>query len=161
MKSDKVLQFFSDGGARPTNPGPTSWAYVQVENDKIIEQDSGFLEHGTNNIGEILGPLHIIRNLPKGSRAEITTDSAYVVNSINTWCYDWFSYGPHNFTADKMVLKKKSLKNAELFRELHFLRMSKKLDIKMIWVKGHSGNKFNEICDEICTSTILNRGHSK
>ena len=41
----------------------------------------------------------------------------------------------------------KDKKNPDLWKR--FLSVYKNHDVKFIWVKGHSGNKYNEICDQL------------
>ena len=47
------LCVFTDGACEG-NPGPGSWAFVWVENDRVVEQNSGVVGSTTNNRMELL-----------------------------------------------------------------------------------------------------------
>ncbi len=75
----------------------------------------------------------------------IYSDSQYVVKAIEEgWLKNWIKT---NFKGGK--------KNRDLWEEYYDL--SQKLKIKMIWVKGHATNPFNNRCDELATSAADGR----
>ena len=70
----------------------------------------------------------------------IYSDSQYVVNAIEKgWLNTWIKT---NFKGGK--------KNSDLWKE--YFTLSRDLNIKMIWVKGHADNPYNNRCDELATS---------
>lgn len=79
-----MYRIFSDGGSRG-NPGPSAYAIVVTENDKIIHQHSEFLGVNTNNYAEYRG---LIAGLTKAielgaESAEFIMDSELVVKQMN------------------------------------------------------------------------------
>ncbi len=68
------------------------------------------------------------------------------MDGITKWILNWKKNGWKS--ADK-----KPIKNIELWQELDF-ESSKHL-IKWIWVKGHAGNMFNELADELARKAAL------
>lgn len=148
-RNDSTRVFYTDGGCNP-NPGKGAWVYVETKNDRVCAVKTAFKRESTNNEMEATAALMVLRDLKPGSRARITTDSQYVVNAISKWRKGWFTY----VDGVGFLLKKLDLKNVAIFKEIHMLIESQKLEIEMVWVKGHAGNKYNEFCDGICTESI-------
>ena len=72
----------------------------------------------------------------------IYSDSAYCLNPINQgWIYTWKANGWK--TKDGS-----DVKNQELWQELYEYLVDNKNIIKFVKVKGHSGNKYNEMVDK-------------
>lgn len=135
---------YTDGGCSG-NPGPGGWGVV-VEADGIVKQLSGGEKITTNNRMELtaaISALSIIKNTPKFENRKITVhiDSQYVKNGITTWIKGWKMKGWK--TADK-----KPVKNQDLWIKLDELNSS--LTVDWVWVKGHAGVEYNEICDQLC-----------
>jgi ribonuclease HI len=56
--------------------------------------------------------------------------------------------------------KENTLLNLDLWKEMFDL--CKILNPSFFWVKGHSGNKYNEICDSLSTTSLsLRQEYSK
>ena len=91
-------------------------------------------------VGGLLGVIKGLEALKKdGLDVEITTDSKYVVDSVNKgWVFSWEK---NNFSKRK---------NADLW--IRFLKVYRKHNIKMIWVKGHNEHPENERCDVLATT---------
>ncbi len=90
---------------------------------------------------ELMAILAGLKALKK-ERLNITiySDSQYIVNSIEKgWFRNWIKT---NFKGGK--------KNKDLWME--YDRLSQNHKIKLVWVKGHSVNPFNNRCDELATS---------
>ena len=69
----------------------------------------------------------------------IFSDSKYVVDSVEKgWVFGWVKKG---FSGKK---------NADLWKR--FLAEYAKHSVKFIWVKGHAGNHYNEICDQLAVA---------
>lgn len=154
-----VRMVWTDGGCNP-NPGNGAWAWVEVnEKGQVVAELNGFENASTNNRMEITAVLEFIRTLKEGEKVRIHSDSQYVVNAVNTWRKNWFKY-TKGMSVSEMILKKKDLLNADLFRELHYLIEALALDIEMVWVRGHNGDKHNEYCDVICTD-VIEKGASR
>ena len=136
-------------GACSGNPGPGGWGCVILA-DGIEYRASGGEKITTNNRMElcaaIAGLSGIIQNDEWKSRPVILhIDSQYVKNGITSWIKGWKAKGW--CTADK-----KPVKNKDLWEILDSL--NSQLNVKWEWVKGHSGVKYNEICDKLATSEV-------
>jgi ribonuclease HI len=134
-------QLYTDGGARPTNPGPSGFAFVLVREDGTIDRVSRYAGRGTNNRAEYLALLvglkHAI-NDPEVDEIEIVADSLLVINQVS----------------GKWQCKNQALKI--FMRECQDL-LARHFPERWSFthVDGHSGDEFNEMCDELCTEVIL------
>ena len=147
-----MLHIYTDGGCSG-NPGPGGWAYVMVQEtfqgDKIFAEDWGAEENTTNNRMELsavissLAALKRLETAPK--QLSIYTDSQYVQKGMTEWIKNWKSRGWK--TSDKQPVK-----NKDLWMILDAL--ASEFTVKWIWVKGHSGNLYNERCDELTQTAI-------
>ncbi len=121
-----MVEVYTDGAfASSRNQG--GWAFVVVEND--IKKDSKFdsVLNTTNNRMEIQAALEAILYLKKLNVTEATiySDSMYV---IGTMTKNW-----------------KKNKNTDLW--IKMFNAVENITIHWQHVKGHNGNKFNDMCD--------------
>ncbi len=140
MLSKSKIIVYTDG-ACSGNPGPGGFAAILLykERKKII---SGFEEITTNNRMELKAVIEALKAIKnKNIPIVIYTDSSYVQKGLTQWIENW----------KKRNWKK--VKNIELWKELDALvRKFKNLEIKHI--KGHSGDKYNELADSIARREI-------
>ena len=155
-----MIEVYCDGAASKngTQDSIGGWAYIVKDqgSDSYFHYDSGFKKIATNQQMEITAALkalqHVTSNYPfivEGKESvTIYSDSAYVVNCINQlWWKNWERNGWINSS-------KKPVANKELWEGL--LKEYKKIPFcDFIKVQGHSGNKYNEIVDELAVSARL------
>lgn len=135
----KQIEIYTDG-ACSGNPGPGGWGAVLVYNGKEKEL-SGSEKNTTNNRMELTAVIMALNALNQPCEVKLTTDSKYVCDAINKgWVYSWKKNGW------KKSDKKPAL-NVDLWKEL--LSLLEKHEVEFIWVKGHNGHKYNEICDAL------------
>lgn len=144
---DEII-IYTDGGCSG-NPGPGGWGIVVIA-DGIAKQLSGGEKLTTNNRMELtaaITALQVIRNTSGFAKrpVKLHIDSQYVKNGITTWIKGWKAKGWK--TADK-----KPVKNQDLWVQLDALNEG--LNIDWIWVKGHAGIEYNEICDQLCKAEM-------
>ena len=89
---------------------------------------------------ELLAPINALKNIPKGSKAQIFTDSKYVKSGITEWIHNWKKNG-------WKTASKQNVKNKELWIELDTL--SNDFNVEWNWVKAHSIDKLNNEVDLI------------
>lgn len=132
----------STDGACLGNPGPGGWGAVlrYKGHEKRI---SGPEPATTNNRMELTAAIKGLEAVNKPSTVILYTDSTYVRNGIMKWAKGWQANGWQ--TKDK-----KPVKNSELWREL--IVQCDRHEVEWRWVKGHAGDHFNEIADELATS---------
>ncbi len=140
-KTINKIQIFTDGGCSG-NPGPGGWAFVVLENETLLSYSSGGELQTTNNKMELTAVIKALEtcNVLGVNELCISTDSQYVKNGITSWIFNWKKNGWRTSSKDPV-------KNKELWIELDDLQSQ--FHITWIWVKGHSGIKYNEMCDTL------------
>jgi len=139
-----IVEIYTDG-ACSGNPGAGGWGAILLykEHKKEI---SGSQANTTNNQMELKAVIEALKSLKKPSQIIIYTDSVYVKDGITKWIINWRKNGYRN-------ANKKPIKNLELWQELDSLNSLHQIEYK--WIKGHSGNKYNEIADQLAVSAVL------
>lgn len=144
----KTLTVYTDG-ACSGNPGPGGFAAVLIIEGKVVESVSGGEKQTTNNRMEMLATIESLKKV-KGYLAkedfkiEFYLDSQYVLKGITEWMDGWKR---KNWKATSGPVK-----NRELWEEID--RLKQGLDIKWIWVKGHAGEEYNEMVDQLAVAEI-------
>tara|TARA_B110000444_G_scaffold28027_1_gene23052 strand:+ start:212 stop:640 length:429 start_codon:yes stop_codon:yes gene_type:complete len=134
-------------GACSGNPGPGGWGAVIFDERKKQINISGKIKDTTNNRMELMAPIMALKKIKSMSEVVVFTDSTYVKNGITEWIKKWKKNDWNNSN-------KKPVKNKDLWIKLNDLCESNKVIWK--WVKGHSGNKYNNLADELATLAIKN-----
>lgn len=139
-------------GACSRNPGPGGYCYLLIPEGGNILKGSGGEKCTTNNRMElkaIVNALHtIVDNSPLKYEINIYTDSAYCFNPINqNWLECWQK-------ADWKTKSGTEVKNKDLWMQMYYYLHNSKLTIKLKKVKGHSGNKYNEMADKIAKEAV-------
>ncbi len=138
MTTDYDYIIYTDGACLG-NPGPGGWAAI-VMKDNVKNILKGCEKSTTNNRMEILASIKAFKSIEKSSNIKIFTDSKYLIDGINIWIKNW--------KLNKWKTKnKKDVKNIDLWMELDSQTCFHHIEWE--WVKGHSGNKFNEEVDII------------
>lgn len=144
--SDSINLYFDGGNISNGQPESLgAWAYCLMYRDDYFE-DSGIVLQATNNICEMTALLMGLRKI-KNNKIPLVVygDSQYVLNGLQFYVPKWKQNGWK--TSDK-----RDVKNKELWIELDTVKQVF-YDIKFEWVKGHSGNQFNERVDQLCVET--------
>lgn len=138
----KNVEIYTDG-ACSGNPGPGGWGAVLIYNG-VEKQLSGSEKETTNNRMELSAVITALKALKEPCNVTLTTDSKYVCDAINKgWLTSWQKNSWKK--ADK-----KPVLNIDLWQEL--LPLLDKHRVEFIWVKGHNGHKYNEICDKLAVA---------
>ena len=139
-----VIGAASDG-ACSGNPGPGGWGALIRFEDGTVKEFGGHEPATTNNRMELLGVLkilNVLKNLPYDPNLTIRTDSKYVINGLSTWIKGWKRNGWRT-AAGKQVL------NQDLWK---LLDQAGATNIRLEYVKGHSGDPDNDRVDKIAVS---------
>ncbi len=153
--SSKPIQSLYTDGACSGNPGPGGWGTVIYFTDGSAQELGGSAAQTTNNRMEMQAAIEALQYLASSGRTEpvaLYTDSEYVKNGITKWLTGWKKKG-WKTSAGKPVL------NQDLWRELDSLQLQVVQQAPLEWryVKGHSGDRGNDRCDEIARAFSL--GH--
>lgn len=142
----KEVIIYTDGAAKG-NPGKGGYGTVLISGNHEKRLSQGYILT-TNNRMELLAVIIGLEALNQKCNVIIYSDSKYVVDSVEKeWVFGW----------EKKEFKGK--KNTDLWKR--FLSIYRNHNVKFKWVKGHAGNKYNEICDQLAveaaeSSNLLN-----
>tara|TARA_B110000503_G_scaffold140865_1_gene232872 strand:- start:7216 stop:7677 length:462 start_codon:yes stop_codon:yes gene_type:complete len=132
------VQIYTDGGASG-NPGPGGFGALMMYGEHRKELSGGF-RLTTNNRMELLAVITALEALNKpGMEVDVFSDSKYVVDAVQKrWVMNWEKKGYLN------------KKNPDLWKR--FLIVYRQHKVIFHWVKGHAGNPFNELVDQLAVS---------
>ena len=129
---------YTDGSCRG-NPGPGGWAWA-VDGGR---SDSGAEAHTTNQRMEVTAVVRALTAL--AGPVHVVSDSTYVVNCFrNRWWAGWQRRGWKNAQG-------KPVANQDLWKELLALALDPGRPVSFEWVKGHSGDRMNDLVDLLAT----------
>lgn len=148
----EVLESFSEGpdtgvftdGASEGNPGPGGWGAVYVVEEKVVDEAMGADPYTTNNKMELTAMIAGLKMLEPDSDVDVYTDSKLIVDTLNSWAAGWEARG----------WKKKSsgpIANLDLVKEAFALSRDRP-NVRIRWIKAHSGSRWNEYADSLATS---------
>ena len=133
------LIMYTDGSSRG-NPGPGGYGTILFWGS-IRKELSGGFRYTTNNRMELMAVIAGLEALKKdGLKITIYSDSQYVVKAVEQgWLKTWIAT---DFKGGK--------KNKDLWTR--FYDLSKKFQLRFVWVRGHADNPHNNRCDELATT---------
>ena len=141
------IKIYTDG-ACSGNPGKGGWGAVLIYSNKDEEKYlSGADKLTTNNKMELTATIESLKFINKPNEIEIYTDSQYVKNGISLWIINWKNNG-------WKTANKKPVANKELWIELD--KIVQFHNVTWFWIKGHSGNHYNEIADQLAVKAMNN-----
>ena len=132
------LVVYTDGAARG-NPGPGGYGVI-LKWGKTEKELSGGYRLTTNNRMELLAVITALESLKKANlQIVVYSDSQYIINSIQLgWLKKWIAT---DFKGGK--------KNKDLW--LRYATLAAAHTIRLVWVKGHADNAYNNRCDLLAT----------
>ncbi len=134
------------------NPGRGGWAWAVPEGPYA----SGAEGRTTNQRMEIRAVIEALRALtapggpvPPAAPVEVVSDSTYVVNCFRQrWWEGWHRRAWRN-TAGKPVA------NRDLWEPLFELALDPGRRVDFRWVKGHSGDPWNDLVDRLAVDAAM------
>jgi ribonuclease HI len=136
--SNNGLIIYTDGASRG-NPGPGGYGAILQWGATEKEISQGYRKT-TNNRMELMAVIAALEALKKENlQVTVYSDSQYVVKAVEQgWLKNWIAT---SFKGGK--------KNKDLW--MRFYELSKKHQVRFVWVKGHASNAFNNRCDILAT----------
>ena len=124
-------------------------AETNFKKPKLFEEIllNGGDQHTTNNKMELTAAIKALEYFEIKKDLIIYTDSKYVKDGIESWIINWKKNG-------WKTSAKKEVKNKELWIQLDNQILNHK--INWHWIKGHSGNTYNEEADRLARKYIEN-----
>lgn len=142
----RELKFYTDGAfSSKTEMG--GWAAICIEDENIIDTQSGYEPYSTNNRMELTAFLSALENIDTietaNTKVIIYTDSAYIANCFaQKWYIKWTANGWR--TSDKQ-----DVKNQDLWRRIValYIKLKDRFSLTVVKVKSHSDNLWNNYVD--------------
>ncbi len=142
--AQEPLVVYTDGSCLG-NPGPGGWGWA-VPGGRYA---SGATPSTTNQRMEITAANEAIRALRDDARGRgllVMSDSTYVVNCFrDRWWAGWQRRGWKNAQG-------KPVANRELWEALLAVALDREVAVRFEWVKGHSGDPWNDVVDELAVA---------
>lgn len=169
---DIVTEIFTDGSSL-MNPGRSGYAYIikyyrsennQAPKQYIIVGNEGF-QLSTNNRMEMMAIINGLEKLKEiiesekltTKRINLFTDSKIISDGINqNWINKW-KY--NNWTTSN----NSAVKNKDLWQRLDLILCwfkENQFTLKIIWIKGHNGNTYNELADRLASEAAVKKSYS-
>ena len=163
------LELYTDGGCRGNGqnsnaPAGIGCVLLIPDEEPIYFKQTLKFSPNTNNKAEIYAitrgidlifkyyksaqDLENSKNFVKDELI-IYSDSNYTIQGISNWIDGWRANG-------WMTASKTPVKNQELWVDLdnRLLFLKNYFDIKFVKVKGHAGNQWNEVCDQLANAAM-------
>lgn len=119
----------SNDNLNPKRPAGAAYIILDAQGKELHKAAKGFLNK-TNNEMEMLAIISAVKWIPDGESIMVYSDSQY---AINVFSGKWKA--------------KKNLELVDLYR-----RLSAGKTVAFEWVKGHNGNYYNEIVDQMANA---------
>lgn len=139
-----MVYLYTDGACH-VKQSIGGFSYLIVKNGIIYKHYSQQVLKTTNNRMELSAVIYGLQsiyddnNLNDVKEINVVSDSSYVVFAINKgWLNKW--------KEDNYVNRL----NSDLWHQLDKLIRLRK--INFIWVRGHNGNQYNELCDKLAVA---------
>ena len=130
------FDIWTDGGYDiATGKGAFAYIILNEAGEEVCKHAERLL-HSTNNRCELLAIYNALRVVPMGSRVRIHSDSQYAIGVLS---------GEYRRN-----------KNIDILEKYDSLVYEMDLDVHFKWVRGHSGDALNELCDELCIEAMEN-----
>jgi len=148
----RVITCYTDGSCN-NRTGIGGFGVVLRSGEHCWDYFEGQYTETTSTRMEIMAIIKAIELINPGWEIIIHTDNQNAQKTINIWLKGWIHKG---------ILESKA--NADLwkrFKEVHDAHGTHLIKVK--WVKGHAGNKMNELADELAnrgrllTKTIVDK----
>ena len=154
-------EIYTDG-ACSKNPGPGGYSFIFVKDGKVTYTQKGYSPKTTNNEMELLAIVKALQILKESCSAlsldvTVYSDSLYCLNPINLgWLKTWKQKGWKNSHNQPIA----NLKLWTILYRILYPQRKSKVTINFVKVKGHSGNKYNELADQLAKSIIKEKANA-
>ena len=128
---------YTDGAYSRLNDEGAFAFVILDEQGNEVKRMGHKITHESNNRAELKAIIAAVYKLPSdASEVRVISDSMYALNTLGgTW--------KRNINHDLFEIWDKTLKDRP-----------QELSIEYLWVKGHSGDEYNELCDQLCNQVL-------
>lgn len=135
-------------GACSGNPGKGGFSAVRLKGTEVVEVIHDREAQTTNNRMELRGFIAGLEMAEATcNKCEIHVDSEYVLKGITTWVKSWRKNGWKTSTGD-------DVKNRDLWEKADALYRENKNNLRVVKVKGHSGDVGNDLADKYAVQAM-------
>jgi ribonuclease HI len=139
------VDMYTDGSCLRNPGGPGGYGVIvqYIKKGRIYEKraSEGY-EDTTNNRMELTAVIRGFTLIPEKANITVYTDSKYIVDAFHkNWVENW-----QRVNWDRGE-RGGEVKNVDLWKSL--LCAMKNHTVEFIWVKGHNGLYYNELCDKM------------
>lgn len=139
----EIFQIYTDGSHKERWG---SWAYVILKDERVVAERSGRVSKTGSTRMEFQAVIEALKSLPPGSQAHVFSDSRILIEAMTSKMRIWQQQGWVNKSGHPIP-------NGDLIKLLNELTQVRKVSWQ--WIKAHSGIKYNERCDALCTQARL------
>lgn len=144
------MRYFCTDGSCSHNPGPGGYAVIELENKYNKKYITYYkyqpCDNTTNNREELKAIIHVFENFYNSNDdISILSDSAYCVNMLNKWIWNWAGNDWKNS-------KGHIVENIDLVKIAYNYLTKYKNKFTIIKVPGHKGQLGNELADAIASA---------
>lgn len=154
------MRFFVDGSCRANGKANNTGghAIIGIEKDDITDEEylayafAQQEENTTNNIQELKSIIYVMCNFGILIKNEwssppiVYSDSAYCINTFTDWMFNWQKRG-------WLKSNNKPPENLDLIKKYYDLyQLGYRIELRK--VKGHAGDKWNEVVDKLATGVL-------
>ena len=147
-----MIKIYCDGACKNNgnsngNGSNGGWGAVIVYDTGQIAQHCGYVaDITTNNACEMIALIEGLKRVDSDTPVEVCSDSKYVLDAITKkWTINWKR---NNW----LTAKKTPVANKELW--IRIMDTIKGREITWTWVKGHSGDVYNDMADKLANLAI-------
>lgn len=169
---DIITEIFTDGSSL-MNPGKSGYAFIikyyrtepdQAPKQCIVTGSEGF-SLSTNNRMEMMAIANGLEKLREiiqkenltTKRINLFTDSKMISDGINQ---NWIQKWKYN---NWLTASNSAVKNKDLWQRLDLIISwfkENQFALKVIWIKGHNGNTYNELADRLAGEAAVKKSYS-
>ena len=148
-----MYEVYTDGAVSGNGKdnAPGGWAYIILKDGRLVSQNSGGEKGTTNQRMELTAALKACEEIDAMdgfATVKLYSDSAYLINCYKqNWWKNWRANGWKNS-------KKEPVANQDLWEKLIYFFM-KAPGYDFIKVKGHAGNTYNEMVDDLAVAAKM------
>lgn len=151
-KKEATVEVYTDGSCRMKEKekrGPGAWAYVLVKDGVQLSSAFNYVEDASSLDMELMAITHGIKAARKKHPDKITvyTDSAVIVRTIEKK----LPVIPDQHTAF----------SGEVWTKFKNIVNSNSIPLSWVWIKGHSGNHWNEEANRLAQNLSLKLKNKK